>query len=92
MGWIIAIICFVVIVIGGNFLVAQIPSEARARHAAENVGVENAHVVSRSPAFASLGGCKSDDVAKFTVAGTRNGRPVTVQVCAPIIGGYTIRS
>ena len=73
---------------------AQLPSESRAKQAAENIGLHSVRVTDRSPAWGALGGCKEDDLAKFTVVGyTDSGQQRTIQVCAPWpFGGYTIRS
>lgn len=75
-----------------SFGASQIPSGDRAVRTAENnAGLENAHVVHRGYSWGVLGGCHEDDLTKFKVQGTRNGRSVTVEVCAPLIGGYTVR-
>lgn len=83
----------IVLAIGGNYLVSLIPGEGRAVQAVENLGYHNAKVISRSPAFENLGGCHTDDVTKFTVRGVAvDGRVHNIEVCAPIIGGYTVRN
>jgi hypothetical protein len=76
-----------------NCAAAAIPSEHRAQRAVENIGMHNVRVTKQQPAWGVLGGCHEQDVAKFTVVGTSaDGQQHTVQVCAPLIGGYTIRN
>lgn len=73
-------------------LAARIPSGARAERAVENLGMSNAHVTHRGLAWGVLGGCKQDDITKFTVKATDpRGQTRTIEVCAPVLGGYTIR-
>jgi hypothetical protein len=67
---------------------SHVPNAERALRAAENVGVENPVVIKRSPAWGVLGGCHENDITKFTVRGTNR----TVVVCAPLIGGFTVRA
>lgn len=75
------------------WLLPKIPSEGRALDAARNVGLTNVHVTGRSYAWGALGGCHEDDLTKFKVSGTApDGTQRTIQVCAPLIGGYTVRS
>ena len=93
MGGVFAVfVAFVALGIGIEFGCSFIPSEGRAISAAENLGMQDARVISRSPAWGALGGCKDDDVTKFTVVGTTNGQQRQIEVCAPLIGGYTVRS
>lgn len=92
MSWIVGGIALIVAALLISWGCSQLPGEGRAVRAAENIGVENAHVTKRAYSWGVLGGCHKDDVTKFTVTGTRNGRLVTIQVCAPILGGYTVRS
>jgi hypothetical protein len=76
-----------------QFVLPALASDARARQAAADVGVENPRVVSSGPAWGVLGGCTQSDSVKLRVEGTRNGRPVSVNVCAALpFGGYTVRS
>lgn len=87
------IVGFIAVAIVGNLLMAQLPGEGRALRAAQNIGIDHPVVVKRQPAWEVLGGCKNHDVTKFTVRGFRNGKPVSIQVCAPWpFGGYTVRS
>lgn len=75
-----------------NLLAVQVPSASRAERAVEALGMTNAHVTHREIAWGALGGCKQDDVTKFTVKATdAQGQPRTIEVCAPLLGGYTIR-
>lgn len=89
MGFVLAILACIALAIGGNLACAQIPGEGRAEQAARNLGMEQPRVVARKPAWGVLGGCHEQDVTKFTVRGI-DGRQI--EVCAPIIGGYTVRS
>lgn len=83
---------FLIGAFGLNIASAQVPSGARAERAVEALGMTNAHVTHRGLAWGVLGGCKSDDVTKFTVkAIDPRGHARTIEVCAPILGGYTIR-
>lgn len=66
----------------------QVPSEDRAVSAVENLGLHPTNVA-RGYSWGVLGGCHADDITKFTVR-TREGR--TIYVCAPLVGGYTIRN
>ena len=87
--------CAAVFVIGllGSFVYAQIPSAGRAERAAENIGLTNVRVESRGLAWGALGGCKDSDLTKFRVSGTdAHGVRRQIEVCAPLIGGYTIRN
>lgn len=71
-----------------NIGCASLASSERAIHAAEDVGVRNARVVSKGPAFGVFRGCSEHDVAVFKVRGTNR----TVKVCAGVpFGGYTVR-
>lgn len=83
---------FLIGAFGLNILAAQVPSASRAERAVENLGMTNAHVTHRGLAWGALGGCKSDDITKFTVKATDSrGHARTIEVCAPLLGGYTIR-
>ena len=72
---------------------AQVPSSDRAERAVENLGLHNVKVVDRSYSWGELGGCHEKNITKFTVVGyTADGVKRTIYVCAPIIGGYTVRN
>lgn len=92
MKYVLIVVAGVVLALCGSFVLAQIPGEGRARRAAENIGLHDVSVVKRSPAFGVLGGCRDNDVTKFTVRGVANGVSRTITVCAPLVGGYTVRS
>jgi hypothetical protein len=84
---------FFVLALGANFLLAQIPNDERAVRAGENLGLTDVRVIDRGMAWGVLGGCHQDDITKFTLTGTAaDGSTRTIEVCAPIIGGYTVRS
>ena len=92
---VLAIVAFLALVVGGNFACAAVVPEGRAVGAAENLGLRDAHVVKRGPAWGIFGGCHEADVAKFHVQGTAvDGSTRTIEVCAPAlgIGGYTVRN
>lgn len=91
-GFLAIIVALLLVAVLGNVVCAQVPSASRAKHTAENTaGLTDARVVSRRPAWGVLGGCHEKDLTKFTVEGTRNGQKVRIQVCAPLLGGYTVR-
>lgn len=72
---------------------SRIPSEDRAVRAAENLGLTHVRVVSRRYAWGVLGGCKDDDLTLFHLVGTTaDGSVRKIDVCAPLVGGYTVRS
>lgn len=71
---------------------SRIPSADRAERTVESLGLNNAHVTGRRYAFGLLGGCKGDDLTLFHVVATAaDGSVRHVDVCAPLIGGYTVR-
>lgn len=84
-----AVLIFIALI---NLICAQVPSEKRAVQAVETIGITDASVIKRQLAWGLLGGCGPQDVTKFTLRGTTiDGRARTIQVCAPLIGGYTVR-
>jgi hypothetical protein len=89
------LVALVMLVLGicANLLFAQVPNEDRALRAVENLGLTDVGVIQRSPAWGVFGGCHQNDVTRFTVMGfTAEGKARTIEVCAPLVGGYTIRS
>lgn len=71
----------------------HVPSASRAERAVNNLGFHDAHVVKRSYSWGVFGGCHENDITKFTVEATAaDGTDRVVQVCAPILGGYTVRN
>lgn len=76
-----------------SFAASQVPGEERAAKAARQIGLRDVEVTKRSYSWGVLGGCHENDVTKFTVVGTdAQGNERTIEVCAPLIGGYTVRS
>lgn len=88
----VAAVLILAVVFSLNWVVYHIPGEGRAVNAAENLGMRNAHVIKRSYSWGVFGGCHENDVTKFTVQGDTDNGTRTIQVCAPILGGYTVRS
>lgn len=93
-GWMILVgVLFLLSVLLGNFACAAVPGSSRAVRAVENLGYDNVRVESRGPAWGVLGGCHENDVTKFTLVGrSASGAIRRVEVCAPLVGGYTVRS
>lgn len=85
---------FLAVGLGGNWLLAESASDARARHAVENLGYTKVRVVKKGMAWGALGGCSDKDVAKFDVIGRDpSGIYRHVTVCAGVpFGGYTVRA
>ena len=78
---------------GGWLAVLAAFFEGRAVQAVENLGYSNVRVTDRGYAWGVLGGCHEADLTKLTVTGTApDGTVRTVEVCASLIGGYTVRS